>query len=282
TALAASMAGQGYTVAGVYSRSIPSAERLAERAPGCRIYRSSQEIADRMDLVFITTPDDVIPAVVSQTAWRLGQSVVHCSGADSTAVLEPARKSGAAVGCIHPLQTFASIDHAIENLPGSTFALEAEETLLGLLKDIATKLGGHWVVLKAENKVLYHASAVIACNYLVTLVKLATDLWQSFGISTPEATRALLPLVRGTVNNIENVGLPNCLTGPIARGDLGTIKKHLTALEAETTSVLGTYRELGRQTIPVSLAKGRINEERAKELQDLFASPAAPHHGNPG
>ncbi|MDZ4247352.1 MAG: DUF2520 domain-containing protein [Dehalococcoidia bacterium] len=282
TALAASMAGQGYTVAGVYSRSIPSAERLAERAPGCRIYRSSQEIADRMDLVFITTPDDAIPAVVSQTSWHNGQSVVHCSGADSTAVLEPARKSGAAVGCIHPLQTFASIDHAIENLPGSTFALEAEETLLGLLKDITTKLGGHWVVLKAENKVLYHASAVIACNYLVTLVKLATDLWQSFGISTPEATRALLPLVRGTVNNIENVGLPNCLTGPIARGDLGTIKKHLTALEAETTSVLGTYRELGRQTIPVSLAKGRITEERAKELQDLFASPAAPHHGNPG
>ena len=83
-------------------------------------------MADHADLVFITTPDDAIPAVVNQVRWHPGQSVVHCSGADSLDVLEPARIVGAQVGSFHPLQTFASIQKAIDNLPGSTFALEAE------------------------------------------------------------------------------------------------------------------------------------------------------------
>jgi predicted short-subunit dehydrogenase-like oxidoreductase (DUF2520 family) len=273
TALAVSLSKQGYQITGVYSRSLSSAERLAKMVPGCRIRNSSQELADRHDLVFITTPDGAIPEVASQTIWHSSQSVVHCSGADSTEVLSPARKSGAQVGCIHPLQTFASITHAIENIPGSTFALEAEEPLLSALKEMATKLGGNWVVLQAKDKVLYHASAVIACNYLVTLVKLATDLWQTFGVSGSEATRALMPLLRGTVNNIANVGLPNCLTGPIARGDLGTIKKHLEALEKSAPSLLSTYQELGLQTIPISLAKGRIDKDRAEELKKLLSQP---------
>ncbi len=274
--MAASLAKQGYDVAGVYSRSLSSSERLVKMVPGCRIHNSSQELADRCDMVFTTTPDDTIPKVVSQTAWRSGQSVAHCSGADSTEVLAPAKLSGAQVGCMHPLQTFASIAHAIENLPGSTFALEAEEPLLSLLKEMATKLGGNWVVLRAEDKVLYHAAAVIACNYLVTLTKLATDLWQIFGVATPEATRALVPLLRGTVNNIANVGLPNCLTGPIARGDLGTVRKHLDALKDRAPTVLPTYQELGQQTIPVALAKGRIDKERARDLRDLLSLPPAP------
>lgn len=269
--MAASLVKQGYSVAGVYSRSLSSSERLVKLVPGCRIHNSSQELADRCDLVFITTPDDTIPEVVSRTAWRSGQSIVHCSGADSTEVLSPAKLSGARTGCIHPLQTFASITHAIENLPGSTFALEAGEPLLSLLKEMSTKLGGNWVVLRAEDKVLYHAAAVIACNYLVTLTKLATDLWQTFGVATPEATRAIVPLLRGTVNNIANVGLPNCLTGPIARGDLGTIKKHLDALKDRAPTVLPTYQELGQQTIPVALAKGRIDKDRARDLQDLLS-----------
>jgi predicted short-subunit dehydrogenase-like oxidoreductase (DUF2520 family) len=106
---------------------------------------------------------------------------------------------------------------------------------------------------------------------MVTLVKLATDLWQTFGVSTTEATQALLPLLQGTVNNLGNVGLPDCLTGPIARGDLGTIRKHLAALEARAPALLPTYRELGRQTVPIALAKGRIDEQGAKEMHKLLS-----------
>ncbi len=118
---------------------------------------------------------------------------------------------------------------------------------------------------------MYHAAAVIACNYLVTLVKLATDLWQTFGISTQQATQALLPLLRGTINNIDTVGIPRCLTGPIARGDTGTVGKHLAALQKIAPTVLSAYRELGLHTIPIALGKGRINQQQAQELQAILA-----------
>jgi predicted short-subunit dehydrogenase-like oxidoreductase (DUF2520 family) len=270
TALALRLSAEGYQVVAVSGRPYTSAQKLAQTISGCRAVRNNQAVADMADFVFITTPDDAIGTVAAEVKWRPGQGVVHCSGADSTEVLKPARDLGARVGAFHPLQTFASVKQAIDNIPGSTFALEAEEPLLATLKEIATALDGHWIELKASDKVVYHAAAVIACNYLVTLVKLATDLWQTFNVPRPEATRALMPLLRGTLNNLENVGIPNCLTGPIARGDTGTITKHLNALGKTAPYLISTYRELGLQTIPIAIGKGRINQERAEELRTLL------------
>jgi predicted short-subunit dehydrogenase-like oxidoreductase (DUF2520 family) len=271
TALAVRLSKRDWPVVAVSSRTLLSAQKLAELAPSCRVCYTAQEVAEAAELVFITTPDDVIAQVCGQVQWREGQSVVHCSGAHSVDILEPAKKLGAAVGSFHPLQTFADIDQAIENLPGSTFALEAEEPLLTTLKELTLLLNGNWVVLKPGDKVLYHAAAVFACNYLVTLVKLALDLWLDFEVSSKEATRALLPLLKGTLNNIDNIGLPDCLTGPVARGDSGTIKRHLSALEARNSTLLTTYKELGLQTIPIALAKGRIDEQKAEEMKTLLA-----------
>lgn len=270
TALAVRLAQQGYQVIAVSSRSLTSAEKLAGRITGCEVYNEAQGMADIAQLVFITTPDDTIAKVAAEFQWRNGQSVVHCSGAHSVDILEPAKQQGANTGCFHPLQTFASIDQAIDNIPGSTFAIEAEGPLSSVLKEMATALEGDWVTLKAGDKVLYHAAAVFACNYLVTLVKLATDLWQTFEVPSAQATQALMPLLRGTLSNIENVGLPNCLTGPIARGDLGTISRHLASLTKQAPSLLGIYRELGRQTIPIALAKGKIDSQIAEELKALL------------
>jgi len=273
TALSTRLSERGYQVVAVSSRSQTSAEKLAQAISGCRAANNHQAVADAAELVFVTAPDDAIPSVAAEVQWHSGQSVVHCSGADSTDILEPARKSGARVGAFHPLQTFASAKQAIDNIPGSTFAIEAEEPLLTTLKDMATILDGHWIELKASDKVLYHAAAVIACNYMVTLIKLATDLWQTFNVPIQPATKALMPLLRGTLNNIDNVGIPQCLTGPIARGDTGTIEKHLNALQKTAPALLSTYRELGLQTIPVALAKGRINQHQAEELQAILKQP---------
>jgi predicted short-subunit dehydrogenase-like oxidoreductase (DUF2520 family) len=270
TALAVLLSGKGYRVTGVSSRSQASAERLAGQVAGCRIMADKQSLADDSDLVFITTPDDAVAGVAAAIKWHAGQSVVHCSGAASTDILEPARQAGAATGSIHPLQTLASVSEAIENIPGSTFGVEAEEPLLTTLKEMATALGGTWIELKASDKVAYHAAAVMACNYLVTLVKLATDLWQTFHVPPDQATRALLPLIRGTLHNVDTIGLPNCLTGPIARGDTGTIEKHLATLKDKTPAMLNTYRELGLQTIPISLAKGKINQSQAAALEAVL------------
>jgi len=277
TALAVRLAQRGYHVVAVSSRSLTSAEKLASRISSCQVYKAAQEVADVADLVFITTPDDAIAEVAAELRWHDKQNVVHCSGAHSVDILAPAERHGPNTGCFHPLQTFASIEQAIDNIPGSTFAVEAEEPLLTMLQDMAAALEGNSVLLKADDKVLYHAAAVFACNYLVTLVKLATDLWQTFGVSQAQATKALMPLLRGTLSNIDNVGLPNCLTGPIARGDLGTVGRHLEALEKGNQSVLRIYKELGLQTIPISLAKGKIDSQRAGELQALLESN--PEHG---
>jgi predicted short-subunit dehydrogenase-like oxidoreductase (DUF2520 family) len=271
TALAVRLSQKGCPVVAVSSRSLSSAQKLARLVSNCQVCHTAQGLADVADLVFITTPDDVIAQVCSKVQWHEGQSVVHCSGAHSVDILGSAKKLGAAVGSFHPLQTFADVTQAIENLPGSTFALEAEEPLLSALKELTHLLNSNWVKLKPGDKVLYHAAAVFACNYLVTLVKLALDLWKDFGVSSKEATRALLPLLRGTLNNIDSIGLPDCLTGPVARGDLGTIERHLRALDARNPCLLTAYEELGLQTIPIALAKGKVNEQKAEEMKTLLS-----------
>jgi predicted short-subunit dehydrogenase-like oxidoreductase (DUF2520 family) len=270
TALAVRLTQQGYGIVAVASRTRSSAERLVKAAGSGTVYDDSQKVADNAGLVFITTPDDAISAVAGKTRWHRGQFVVHCSGADSLDVLEPARIAGARVGSFHPLQTFAGIQKAIENLPGSTFALEAEGELQDILKEMAGALGGHWIKLSAGDKAAYHAAAVMTSNYLVTLLKMATDLWAGFGIPRERAIQALLPLLKGTVNNLENLGIPHALTGPIARGDIGTVRIHLDTLQQTAPAILPAYCEMGLQTIPVALAKGKINERQAQELEAIL------------
>ncbi|NQT73457.1 MAG: DUF2520 domain-containing protein [Chloroflexi bacterium] len=270
TALAVRLQEKGYPVVAVASRSKKSAKKLADAVVGCRACDSNQEVVDAVDIVFVTTPDDEVQGVAEELSWSTGKSVIHCSGVDSLDILEKAKAGGAQVGGFHPLQTFASVTHAINNLPGSTFAVEAEGTLSDTLKSMAQSLEGEFVVLGLGDKALYHAAAVVACNYTVTLMKMATDMWKTFGVSTEDATKALLPLLRGTINNIENVGLPDCLTGPIARGDIGTVLKHLDAMEEKAPEIVSTYREMGLQTIPIALNKGKIDLARAEELRLLL------------
>lgn len=271
-ALAIRLREKGYPVVAVSSRTRASAEKLAQAVDGCCVCDTAQQVADAAELVFITTPDAAIPQVAAQVRWHAGQSVVHCSGADSAETLDPARNLGAHTGAFHPLQTFASVRQAIDNISGSTFAIEAGEPLKSTLVELTAALNGDWIELKASDKVIYHAAAVMACNYLVTLVKLADDLWQTFGVPREQATKALLPLLRGTLRNISTVGIPQALTGPIARGDAGTVQKHIDALRREAPDALSTYCELGLQTIPVAQAKGRIDENKAHELRAVLKS----------
>jgi len=261
---------QGYAVAAVADISPAAAGRFAGRVPGCRVLGNNQELADAVDLVFITTADDFIPKVSSELKWKPGHTVVHCSGASTVQSLEAARRQGAGVGSIHPCQTFAGIEQAIANLPGSTFAIEAEEPVKATLTAMARALRGDIVYLTSEDKVLYHAAAAIACNYFTTIVKLAADLWRNFGKTPADAIRAYMPLLRGTLANIETVGFPKCLTGPIARGDVSTIRRHLAALEKSAPELLTLYKELGAFTIPIGRDKGSLAADRAAELTALL------------
>jgi predicted short-subunit dehydrogenase-like oxidoreductase (DUF2520 family) len=261
---------QGYAVAAVADISPAAAKRFARLVPGCRVSETSQALADAVDMVFITTADDVIPQVSAGLKWRPGQMAVHCSGASTVQSLEAARQQGVWVGSIHPCQTFAGIEQAIANLPGSTFAIEAEEPLKTTLTEMARTLKGDIVYLTSEDKVLYHAAAAMACNYFTTLIKLATDLWRNFDKTPDDAIKAYMPLLRGTLANIETVGFPKCLTGPIARGDVVTIRRHLAALEKYAPELLPLYKALGAFTIPIGCDKGSLSADRSEELQTLL------------
>ncbi|MGA9048602.1 MAG: DUF2520 domain-containing protein [Dehalococcoidia bacterium] len=275
TALASELYRCGYHISSVYSRSPSSSMRLASRVQGCAVYHKPQDVADNASIVFITTPDDIIEDIASGLKWHAGQTVVHCSGVHSTEILESAHKYGAFTCCLHPLQTFANIEEAIHNISGSTFALEGDEPAMAAGRLMAAAMKGTIITLKPGDKVLYHAAAVTLSNYLVTLMKTAADFWQSFGIPQDEAVKALLPLLKGTVNNIERVGIPDCLTGPIARGDVRTVEKHVNALRKEHPELLEIYRVLGLKTLPIALTKGHIGLEIAEEIRELLQADSA-------
>ncbi|NLL90435.1 MAG: DUF2520 domain-containing protein [Dehalococcoidales bacterium] len=268
TILSTAFKQRGFMIAAISSRGFESAKTLAGALDGCIAVANNQQVADNADMVFIATPDDVIPLVASQVLWRKGQMVIHCSGADSIDILDPAKTAGSQTGVFHPLQTFAAM--LDENLKGITFAIEAEEPLLAQLKEMAQMLGGNWIELKSKDRVIYHAAAVFACNYLVTLADIAVGLWESIDVPRYKAVQALLPLMRGTINNIEAAGVMQSLTGPIARGDLGTIKRHISALQSTDPELIRIYSELGKNTIPLALEKGKLDIQKAKEMEHIF------------
>jgi predicted short-subunit dehydrogenase-like oxidoreductase (DUF2520 family) len=270
TALAARLSQSGYPVIGASDTNVTSAEEFASLVTGSCVFRSPQQVADNAAHIFITTPDDLIPTVASELTWRPEHNVVHCSGAASTDILEPAERIGAMVGSFHPCQAFASVTQAIENLPGSTFAIEALGPLREVLTAMASAMGCDWIVLKPGDKPLYHAAAVFASNYFVALLKVSTKLFEHFDVPRDQAVKVLMPLIQGNMNNIKQIGLPHCLTGPIARGDVGTIQKHISSLQKREPSLLKLYAELGLQTVPIALEKGTIDERIGEALERLF------------
>lgn len=278
SALAILMQRAGYLISAVSSRHREHYEALAAALGKPDLMLGSPtEVFAACDLTFITTPDDVIAPVagsIGRSGLGLGKAVAHTSGALSSAALSGVREHGALVGSFHPLQAFASIELALARLPGSSIAIEGDAALLPTLTGIATAIGGKPMLMRSADKALYHAAAVLAANYSVTLAALGARLLASIGIEPEDGLTALLPLLRGNLENLEQLGLPHALTGPIARGDSGTVARHLTALDAADPAVARIYRELGLLTLPLAQAKG-VDADKLNALHQLFAAPPA-------
>lgn len=273
SALALLLNRRGYPVAGIASRSLSSAGRVADKL-GVPATVRPEEVTRDADVVFITTPDRVISRVACQIAEKRGflpgQVVFHTSGAHPAAEVGVARSCGAFAASLHPLQSFADVDTAMENLPGSYFALEGDSRALPLAEQIVRDLDGKSFSIDAGDKALYHAAACIASNCLVSLIHLATGLYGRFGLSRGEAFEALYPLIRGTIRNISQAGPAPALTGPVARGDAPTLAGHLEVLKEADPLELDLYRTLCLYTIRVALEKGSINPAQALELESMF------------
>lgn len=268
--LAWGLAQNQHHIAAAASRSIGSAEGLAARIAGCKAGTNAQEVVDRADMVFITVPDDAIAAVAASVAWRPGMAVIHCSGATEVSVLEPAARAGAEIGGFHPLQLFADPDVALAGLPGCTIAIEAGAQLSSQLELLAAALRCRTIRLPAGCRARYHAGAHYAAGFVITLLKEATELWQTFGVNRDDTVRALLPLLRGTAAAVERSGLAQGLAGTYSRGDLGTLEKHVDALAGIGPDALRLYCELALRSIPLGVERGGYGEERADAMRALL------------
>jgi len=264
---------KGYEITGAYDIKSESTNQLVERI-GCTPHTSPQEVSRSADILFITTNDAAIGKVVDTLADRRAfygdQVVVHMSGAQSSEVLDTAKAFGARVLSVHPLQSFANVDGAIKNLPGSVFSIEGDKDAYDVGVGIVEALEGEYFFIDRKAKPLYHAGACVVSNYLVTLIDFGLKLLESTGIPRSAGIKALLPLIQGTVNNIENVGIPRALTGPIARGDLTTIIKHLDCLEQMAPELMKLYSWLGFYTAQIAVEKGTIDDSAMEEFQRVF------------
>lgn len=269
SALAILLYGRGYKITGVSSKRMESARELAARV-GARAWGNPEEAAAEAQLVFITIPDREIPNVSELIAqrggFRRGQVVAHTSGAHPSDELIGVKEAGAYPVSIHPLQSFADVNTAMENIPGSYFALEGDARAMPPAEQVVADLGGKAFNISARDKALYHAAACIASNYLVSLMHFSTGLYKQFGLSREEAFEALFPLIQGTINNIAKVGPVKALTGPVARGDVPTIAGHLPALAGVGPEEEMLYRMLGLYTVGVAREKGSIDDRQAYSL----------------
>ena len=253
------------------ARSARDASRfMAQGAP-----MPAQEAAAAARTIIIATPDRAIEEADQAIASSLnrGAVVLHLSGALSSSILAASAGAGARVGSMHPLQSFTDPRKALELVGGSIFACEGDDEAVRRAIAIASAVGGKPITIGTDTKPLYHAAAVAASNFLVSLLCLSVDLMEKTGMDRKTALEALLPLIDGTLKNARTQGVPQALTGPVERGDADTVHTHLIAIRALCPELEEKYQALTGMTIEAALRKGSISEQDAAALFRKSRSP---------
>ena len=226
----------GYRIAAVGGRNPESVRSLAAEL-GARASNSPAAALDLADLTLMAVPDDVIGQLAGELPGYLcsgaGRALVHLSGAQDRAPLRPLADAGLRTGVFHPLQTFRRGPEAAENVAASYFGIDAEPPLWEQLRALASDIGGNPFDLRGIDRALYHAAAVLAANYPVMLLAEAAGLAVEAGLDGETARQGMTRLLAGAVANLQSTSPAEALTGPAARGDLGTIERHLAALAGD-------------------------------------------------
>ena len=228
-------------------------------------------IAPGTTIVILAVPDNKLAEVAYDVALQgpapPGCAALHLAGALSTEVLEPLHAQGYSVGSMHPLQSIADPWHSGDKLVGIAYALAGEPAAIAAARRLVYALEGIPLVISPAKRQIYHASAVVASNYLIALLSFSVRLMMEAGVSESDAVSALLPLVHGTLENLEHLGLAASLTGPIARGDADTIRLHLARLSGHDRAL---YCQLGLELLQLARNAG-LDPARAEELENLLS-----------
>jgi predicted short-subunit dehydrogenase-like oxidoreductase (DUF2520 family) len=247
-----------------------SRQRARENFPGARLTEPAG-VLDAADLVLLTVPDDVLPGLVeglvATGAPYGGRLVAHASGAHGIRVLDPAARAGALPLALHPVMTFTGREDDADRIKGVSFGVTAPDQLRPAAEALVIEMGGEPVFIPEENRALYHAALAFAANHLVTLVSQAAELLRAAGADNPN--RMLGPLLGAALDNALRFGDAG-LTGPVARGDDGTVAAHVAAIAAHDPAALPAYRALARLTADRALAAGILTASDAERLLDVL------------
>jgi predicted short-subunit dehydrogenase-like oxidoreductase (DUF2520 family) len=275
--LAAALAAAGHDVMAASGLSAASHLRAARLLPGVPLVPADEVVA-AADLVVLAVPDDTLPGLVAGLAetgaWRAGQLAFHTSGAHGLAVLAPAEDAGVLALALHPAMTFSGAPEDADRLVGTPFGVTSRPGHRPVAETLVLEMGGEPFFVAEADRGLYHAALVTGANHLVTLVAEAADLLRTAGVADP--ARVLGPLLTAALDNGLRRG-DRGLTGPVSRGDVGTVAAHLDTLADRAPDAVGAYVAMARRTTERALAAGRLKRHEGAPLLDLLsASPSQP------
>jgi predicted short-subunit dehydrogenase-like oxidoreductase (DUF2520 family) len=270
--LGAALRRAGHKVVAASGVSDASRARAAALLPGVPLL-TVEEVVRRAELVVLAVPDDALADLVAGLAstrgWQAGQLVVHTSGRHGLEVFDAARDQHVLGLALHPAMTFTGTALDLDRLADCCFGVTAPEPLRPVAEALVLEIGSEPVWVEQEMRPLYHAALAHGANHLVTLVAQSLQALAAAGVDQP--ARVLGPLVAAALDNALRAG-DAALTGPVARGDAGTVAEHLRQLQSLTPDIRPTYVALARATAERALASGRLRAQAAAPLLDILAS----------
>lgn len=259
-ALYAGLGEAGYRIKSVFSKSPHSVPEFVSGMP--------KQDGQLGDIVFLTAPDDVLVPLSNEIAAEItafhGKTIIHCSGTLTSDILSFFRDKGAAVASCHPIK---AVTGSHDSFQGIYFDVEGDRPAVKILEKLSSAMGANILPVNKEAKPFLHAAAVTAANYLVTLAQTAADTAAAGGMKPDEALKALLPLMQSSLDNLETKSPRKALTGPVARGDVSTIEKHLKIL-TDFPELLAVYKLLGKETVKLSEAPEELRAAMIKLFRE--------------
>ncbi len=268
--LGAALARAGHRVVATSAVSAQSRERAETLLPGVPVLDVAG-VVQAAELVLLTVPDDALAEVVgglsATGAWQPGQIAVHTSGRYGVGVLDPVRPSHVIPLAIHPAMTFTGTASDLAALTDCCFGVTAPDAARPVAEALVVEIGGEPVWVEEADRARYHAALSHGANHLVTLVAQAMQVLSAAGVDAPD--RVLGPLLSTALDNALRRG-DAALTGPVSRGDAGTVAAHLRELRSESPDVLAAYVAMARATAERALASGRLSATSAEALLDVL------------
>jgi predicted short-subunit dehydrogenase-like oxidoreductase (DUF2520 family) len=271
TTLGYSLSKQGFHIIAASCKSLSSARESVDIIGEGTPVTDNKKAVKNAETVILSVPDDSIKDVVKElSSLDLDKKFIfHCSGILSSRILQPLRKSGAVTASLHPVQSFPKKSRNPGLFKHVYFGIEGDDEALRLAKIMVKKLGGRPFILDPDNKPLYHTACTIASNYSTVLMGLSESLLGKAGVSRKLRSEILLPLVKGTLDNIEQNSVSGSLTGPVSRGDLDTLTSHLKCLK-KYPSLLKIYKDLAAKALEIAKKEKHLPPNKIRKIRALL------------